>query len=66
MAACIGAGTQRASYHQQACSDMQVEHLEMTEVQAKLYAEALESLRSAACSSGLQPGALHSACAMAP
>ena len=38
----------------------------MTEVQAKLYAEALESLRSAARSSGLQPGALHAACAMSP
>ena len=49
---------------QQACSDVQVEHLEMTEVQAKLYAEALESLRSAARSSGLQPGALHAAYAM--
>ncbi|KAK9838506.1 hypothetical protein WJX81_003780 [Elliptochloris bilobata] len=32
-----------------------VEQLEMTEVQATLYAEALQSLRSAACSSGLQP-----------
>ncbi len=35
----------------------QLEHLDMTEVQAALYADALNSLRSAARSSGLQPGA---------
>ena len=66
MAACIVAEIKRAVQHQHACSDVQVEHLEMTEVQAKLYAEALESLRSAARSSGLQPGALHTTRAMSP
>jgi hypothetical protein len=35
----------------------QLEHLDMTDVQAELYADALNSLRSAARSSGLQPGA---------
>ncbi len=45
--------------HEEVCSGAQVEQLEMTEVQVELYAEALQSLRSAARSSGLQPGALH-------
>ena len=35
----------------------QLEQLDMTDVQAALYADALNSLRSAARSSGLQPGA---------
>lgn len=39
------------------CGRAQLEHLDMTEVQAALYADALNSLRSAAPSSGLQPGA---------
>lgn len=38
-------------------SYLQVEHLQMTKVQAEVYTEALDSLRSAARESGLQPGA---------